>query len=347
MSQSNSTSNTSAEETTNKIIHVDQDFAGNLDQAIAAANDGDTVLLGKSTYTTSGINLHKAITIDGYRGKTVIQGEGADESIITLHQGASGATIQDIVITDGNNGINVNEATNVTLQNLKIHNIGIDKPIRNGQNNIAINLNGADGFKILDSEITDIGRKGIGINDTDGGIVSGITLEDINLEAEHSQSYDAGGIKLFNTNDITVSDNKLSGINAFNIWNDITHGTIIDGNELKGVGEDFLAPEYNKYVWLAGIYNEKSYNSVVDNNTVTSAKNFFAFDASEFTTKTMKLGSNNNFSSMQLNTKDYWANEKLEKLVAMTEDPNAADFSLFRDDFYNGDTFGGDRTIDM
>ncbi|NJO96291.1 MAG: hypothetical protein HC764_09915 [Pleurocapsa sp. CRU_1_2] len=335
--------NTSAEKTS-KVFYVDKDFAGNLDKAIAAANDGDSIILGKGTYTTSGINIHKDITIDGYRGKTIIQGRGVTDSIITVNPEASGTTIQDVVITNGNNGIKVKEATNVTLQNLDIHDIGIDKPIRDGQNNIAISMTGADGFKILDSKIYDVGRKGIGIDDTDGGIISGITLEDINLDAEHSQSYDAGGIKLFNTNAVTVSDNKLSSINAFNIWNDITSNTTIDGNEIRGVGEDFLAPEYNKNVGVAGIYNEKSYKSIVDNNIVTSTKDFLAFDATEFTTKTMKLGDNNDFSSIELNSTDYWANEKLETLVAITEDPDAANFSLFEDDFYNGGTFGGDTT---
>ena len=339
--------NTSAGKKTNKVLNVDQDFSGNLDKAIAAANDGDTISLGKSTYTTSGINIHKDITIDGYRGKTIIKGKGVTDSIITVNSDASGTTIQDVVITNGNNGIKVKEATNVTLQNLDLHHIGIDKPMRDGQNNIAISLTGADGFKILDSEISDIGRKGIGINDTDGGIISGITLEDINLDAEHSQSYDAGGIKLFNTNDVTISDNKLSGINAFNIWNDLSSNTTIDGNEIRGVGKDFLAPDYNKYVGLAGIYNEKSYKSIVDNNIVTSTKDFLAFDSTEFTTKTMKLGDNNEFSSMRLDTTDYWANEKLEKQVAITEDPDAANFSLFEDDFYSGGTFGGDTTGDV
>ncbi|MEY2831589.1 MAG: hypothetical protein RLZZ574_847, partial [Cyanobacteriota bacterium] len=40
------------------------------------------------------------------------------------------------------------------------------------------------------------------------------------------------------------------------------------------------------------------------------------------------------------------ANEEIEKLVAITEDPDAADFSLFADDFYNGGTYGGDTSGD-
>ncbi|PSB12803.1 hypothetical protein C7B62_00120 [Pleurocapsa sp. CCALA 161] len=335
--------NTSAEKTS-KVFYVDKDFAGNLDKAIAAANDGDTVILGRRTYNTSGIHINKDITIDGIRGKSIIKGKGATDAILTINSNGSGTTIQDVIITNGNNGINVKQASDVTLKNLDIHNIGIENPIRDGQNNIAISLAGADGFKVLDSEISNIGRKGVSVTDTDGGIVSGLTLEDINLDAEHSQSFDAAGIKLFNTNAVTVSDNKISYVNAFNIWNDLTSNTTIDGNEIRGVGEDFLAPDYNKNVGVAGIYNEKSYKSIVDNNIVTSTKDFLAFDATEFTTRTMELGDNNDFSSMEINSTDYWANEKLETLVAITEDPAAADFSLFEDDFYTGGTFGGDTT---
>lgn len=329
----------------NKVINVDKDFAGDLEKAIAAANDGDTVELGRNTYETSGLNINKDITIDGVRGQTVINGGGATDSIITVNEEGSGATIKDVEITDGNNGINVKGASDVTLANLNINNIGIDAPVRDGQNNIAISLGGADGFKVLDSSISDIGRKGIGVIDTDGGIIDGVTLSDINLAAEHSQSFDAGGIKLFNTNDVTISDNKLSGINAFNIWDDITSNTTIDGNEITGVGADFLAPEYNSFVRVAGIYVEKTHQSTVDNNTVTvSNDDFFAFDATEFSTETLVLGDNNDFPSTDIGSTDFWANEELEKRVAITEDPDAANFSLFEDDFYNGGTFGGDTS---
>lgn len=132
----------------------------------------------------------------------------------------------------------------------------------------------------------------MGINDTDGGIVKGLTVEDINLDAEHAQSFDAAGIKLFNTNDITVSDNELTGINAFNIWNDITNSTTIEGNTITDVGEDFVRPDFNQNVIVSGIYNEKSYRSVVKNNTVTTVDNFVAFDATAFTTQTLDLGEN-------------------------------------------------------
>jgi len=264
---------------------------------------------------------------------SIVNGVGTNNPIFDLTEGASGATIRDLEITDGNIGINAFGATDLTLQNLEVHNIGIDETIRDGQNNVGINLFYADGFKLLDSDVYNVGRKGVGINDTDGGIVKGLTLEDINLDAEHAQSFDAAGVKLFNTNDVTISENVLSGINAFNIWNDITNSTLIEGNNITGVGEDFVRPDFNQNVIVSGIYNEKSYESVVEDNTVTTVGDFVAFDATEFTTETLELGEND-FSRVELNTTDYWSNEKAEKLVAITEDPAEANFSLFEEDFF-------------
>jgi hypothetical protein len=339
----NNSSNTSAEPTSGKIINVDQDFNGNLDDAILAANDGDTVELGRRTYRTAGLSINKDITIDGIRGESVIDGRGTPESIITLNPESSGTTIQDIEITNGDSGVNVVNATDITLKNLDINNIGIDEPSRDGQNNFGINLVGADGFEILDSQVRDIGRKGVGVTDTDGGIIRGLTIEDINIDAQHAQSYDAGGIKLFNTNDVTLQDNELSRVNAFYIWNDLSSNTVIDGNNITGVGDSFEAPSFNSNVTVIGIYDEKSVNSVVDNNTVTSVGNYISYDATEFTTETLELGDNNDFTRQELNTTDFWANEAAEKRIARTEDPDKANFALFEEEFYTGGTFGGDN----
>lgn len=334
----------------NRIINVDQEFNGDLDKAVSAANDGDTVQLGEKTYKTSGLELNKDITIDGVPGKSIISGNNTSKSIITINVDGGGSTIQDVEITNGASGINVLNASDVTLQNLEIHNIGIEKVDRSGVDNFGINLSVADNFKILDSEIYDIGRKGIGVVDTDGGLIEGLTIKDINLDANHAQSYDAGGIKLFNTNDVTVKDNELSKINAFYIWDDLTSNTVLDGNKLTGVGDSFEAPDFNGNVTVAGMYIEKTYKTSVDNNQITSvddrrpdAGTFLAFDATEFSTETLDLGENNDFTNQSLNTTDYWAAEEAEKLIATTEEPLDANFDLFSDEFYSGSSFGGDN----
>ncbi len=314
-----------------KIIHVDRDFDGNLESAIAAAKDGDVVKLGKKTYYTSGIILDKNITIDGQKDSE-INGEGTSESIFHLTSDASGATIQDVEITNGNNGIFAEGASDLTLRNLDINNIGINETIRNGPSNTGIVLSHADGLKLLNSKIHNIGRKAVGLEDTDGGLISGLSIEDVNLEAQHAQSHDAGGVKLFNTNDITVQDSYFSDINAVHIWNDTNNNVTIANNVIENVGEDFLAPAFNRHVDVFGIYDEKSANSVIKDNEVTAVDEFTAFRVTEFSGETLTL-EDNDFSSQQLGTTDYWVNESAEKLIALTVDPDKADFSLIAEEY--------------
>ena len=304
-----------------------------MDEAISSAKDGDIFRLSaNTTYSTEGITFNNNIIIDGQEG-TVIDGGGTSETIFSMYSGASGSIIQDIEITDGNNAFIINGASDVTLNNLEIHNMGIEEVNRKGQNNSGISLDHADDFKVVNSEIYNIGRKGIGIYNTDGGTVRNVDIQGINLAAEHAQSFDAGGIKLFNTNEIVIEDNNLQDINGFMIWNDTTNATVIEGNVVLNAGEDFQAPDFNNNVYMCGIYNEKSSNAVVRGNTATSEENFFAFRATEYSTSTMTLGENN-FSDFELNTTDYWVNEEAEKLIAETEDPDEATFDLISDDFF-------------
>lgn len=318
---------------TDNTIDVDSDFNGDLEAAIACANDGDIVELNNSTYFTDGITIDKDITIDGKEG-SVVDGNGTQDSIFNLTSEATGTTIQDLRITNGNNGINSNGAFDLTIQNLEIDNIGLSNIIRDGQNNTGIILNRADGLQLSDTFVHDIGRKGVGINDTDGAQVSNLTIQNINLAAEHAQSFDAAGIKFYNTNAVVVSSLNLSRINAFGIWNDTSNGTVIENNSIENVGNVFLAPDFNQFVNIAGIYAEKSPNSIVIDNMVTTVGDFLAFNATEFTTETLVL-ENNDFSTVALNTQDFWVNEGVERLIATTEDPDAANFELFADEFFD------------
>ncbi len=326
--KTNKTNKTNNKTTT---INVEQDFDGDLENAIAAAKDGDIVKLGNKTYYTDGIIIDKDITITGQKD-SVIDGDGTSESILYLMKGASGATIQNLEITDGNNGIFAQEASDLTLKNLDINNIGIDQTIRNGPNNTGIVLDHAEGVKLVNSKIHNIGRKAVGLENTDGGIIRNLSIQNVNLAAEHAQSHDAAGIKLFNTNDITVSKNYFSDINAINIWNDTTNLTTIENNVIENVGEDFLAPAFNNQVDIFGIYNEKSSNSLVQGNEATTVGRFLGLRATEFTTETMTI-EDNTLDRFELGTTDYWVNESAEKLIALTENPDQADFSLIAEEY--------------
>ncbi|NJO97555.1 MAG: hypothetical protein HC764_17440 [Pleurocapsa sp. CRU_1_2] len=317
------------------VINVDNDFGGDLKSAIAAANDGDVVQLGNNTYSASGVTIDKDITLDGQEG-TVIDGGGSSEPILNITQDADGATVQDIELTNANIGINTYGATDLTLQNLDINNIGISQPNTDGQNNTGINLDSADGFQVLNVNISNVGRKGIGVGDTRGGTISGINVQGVNLAAQHPQNHDAGGAKFFNTTDVTLRDSSFSNINAHFIWNDTTHGTTIENNTAQGVGNDYIGYGSNSSVGLPiyGLYNEKSEDSYVSNNNITAIDGFTAFNSTEFSTQTQSLNTNE-FSSLETGSTDYYANEQAEILVATTEDPSQAGFELFAAE-YNG-----------
>jgi hypothetical protein len=309
------------------VINVDADFGGDLKSAIAAAQDGDTVELGNSTYTTSGVTIDKDITLSGQEG-TVIDGGGSSEPILNITQDADGATVQNLELTNANIGINSYGATDLTLQNLDVNNIGISQPNKDGQNNTGINLDSADGFQVLNCNISNVGRKGIGVGDTRGGTVSGVTVDSVNLAAEHPQNHDAGGVKFFNTTDVALRGSSFSNINAHFIWNDTTHGTTIENNTAQGVGSDFIGHGSDTGLPIYGIYNEKSEDSYISNNNITAIDGFTAFNSTEFSTQTQSL-STNEFSSQETGSTDYYANEQAEILVATTEDPSQAGFELF------------------
>ena len=315
------------------VINVDNDYGGDLKAAIAAAQDGDTVELGNNTYTTSGVTIDKDITLSGQEG-TVIDGGGSWEPILNITQDADGATIQNLELTNANIGINSYGATDLTIQNLDINNIGLSQPNEDGQNNTGINLDSADGFQVLNCNISDVGRKGIGVGDTRGGTVSGVTVQGINLAAQHPQNHDAGGVKFFNTTDVALKDSSFSNINAHFMWNDTTHGTTIENNTAQGVGSDFIGHGSDTGLPIYGIYNEKSEDSYVSNNNITAIDGFTAFNSTEFSTQTQSLSSNE-FSSQETGSTDYYANEQAEILVATTEDPSQAGFELFAAE-YNG-----------
>ena len=315
------------------IIDVDNDFGGDLAAAIASANDGETLELSGRTYYTSGITVDKDITIFGREG-TVIDGNGTLNSIINLTPDASGATIQNINITNGNNGIYSYGASNLTLQNLDVFNIGNTERFSGGENNTGIILNYASGARLIDSNVFDVARKGVSIGDTDGATISGLRVENINLAAEHAQSHDAAGVKFFNTSNVILKDSYFANINANNIWNDTTTKTIIENNIIEDIGSAFVVPSFmnENSVDISGIYNEKSPNSIVRDNYASSVDNFAGYNGTEFTTETAIL-EDNDFAILEINTEDYWVNESAERLIALTEDPADADFSLFSEEY--------------
>ena len=71
---------------------------GDIQSAVDSANDGDVIKLEAGEYNISNSNIYKNVTIDSVEG-TVLNGNGAEVGI-NLSSGASGATIQDVELTN-------------------------------------------------------------------------------------------------------------------------------------------------------------------------------------------------------------------------------------------------------
>ena len=118
-----------------------------LQEAITAANSSDTIVLGADATTTSQVNITKAMTIDG-GGHTIYadftKTSNSNNSAIGIT--GSDVTIENLTIdgSGGTNlhGINVYEATDVTVDNVTIKNNSNGAAmIVNGSNVTATNLN--------------------------------------------------------------------------------------------------------------------------------------------------------------------------------------------------------------
>lgn len=79
--------------------------------------------------------------------------------------------------------------------------------------------------------------------------------------------------------------------------------------------------------------NDTTNGTIIENNVIENVGDFLQFNATVFTTETLVL-ENNNFSSFELNTPYFWINEELEKLIATTENPDEANFSLIAEEFF-------------
>jgi hypothetical protein len=311
------------------VINVDSDFGGNLQSAIAAASNGDVVKLGSRTYTASGVKIDKDITLDGEAG-TVIDGGGSADSILNITQDADGATIQNLELTNANIGIYTYGAENLTVQNVDVNNIGLTQTDVNGQSNTGMVFNSTNGLQVTNCDLSDIGRKGIGVGDSVGAVISDVSVENVNLADQHARNHDVAGVKFYNTTDSVIQNSYFSNIHGNALWPDTTTGTILTNNTVEGVkiGED-----------ISGVYNEKSPNSRVSGNTVTGVDGHVGLDATELTTETLDLGENN-FSNQLLGSTDYFVDPAAETMIANEADPSKANFDLISAAYSQGSVMG-------
>ena len=309
-----------------KVIQLGE--GDDIQAAIDSASDGDVIKLAQGTYTTSGLTIDKDITLDGEEG-TVIDGQGADGKIITIGENADGATLQDLELTNASNGVFADGADDLLIQNLDINNIGLGELSNSGfeADNTGILVANTSGTQILNNQLSDIGRLGITVKESDGGdiLIDGNSLSNINLDAQHSQAHDAGGIKLFDTAGVTISNNDFDRVNAHNLWLDTVNETEVSGNSINIDDDLFQAGSEQSGLGLMGIYNEKSYNADITNNSISAlGENDFAIRSTADNFSSLTESANDFDGNVDFQSETYWAGQsadqiELERNIAISD----------------------------
>jgi len=212
-----------AHATTIIVSNTNDNGAGSLRQALADANDGDTIdatsIFGVIMLTTGELLVDKSVTING-AGADVLAVDGNATS--RVFQMTSGVTISNLTIRNGQDdvrggGILAGEGTTSTITNCAISG----------------NLAG-------------------GIQGQGGGIFNGGTLTIVNSTVSGNTAGAAGGVSadgggIFNGGTLTIVNNTISGNMAISkagagagIFNNgtatIVNSTISGNTAIKGAG---------------------------------------------------------------------------------------------------------------
>jgi parallel beta-helix repeat protein len=149
-----------------------------------------------------------------------------------------------------------------------------------------VSIDNATGLQVLNNDISRGGDLGIHGSQANGAIVRGNRIHDNNTEA-FSPGWEAGGLKISQTSDLTIDQNEVYNNAGPGIWNDVdcyrvtisnnrvhhnakqgiayelSHNGHITGNVLYDNGAS-----YTVWGWGAGILVQNSNYTEVDHNTV-------------------------------------------------------------------------------
>jgi hypothetical protein len=250
----------SAHATTITVSNTNDNGAGSLRQALADANDGDTIdatsISGVIMLTTGELLVDKSVTING-AGAEVLAVDG--DATSRVFQTTSGVTISNLTIRNGRDdvrggGILAGEGATSTITNCAISG----------------NLAG-------------------GIQGQGGGIFNGGTLTIVNSTVSGNTAGAAGGVSadgggIFNGGTLTIVNNTISGNMAISkagagagIFNNgtatIVNSTVSDNTAITG----------------AGIHNAGALTTVTITNSTLSGNAAVAYGGACFNQGTLQI----------------------------------------------------------
>jgi parallel beta-helix repeat protein len=216
--------------------------------AVAAAPAGTTFNLGAGTYSGAPFSPKSGDSFIGAaNGGTVFNGAGQSSPMV--NGGASNVTFQNVTTTGFNTPAQV--APIQTASGWKLINV-------TSTNNAGAGLYlSGRGVLVQGGSFSNNGQVGI-----DGSFANGSTVKDATISGNNTAGYDtgwdAGGIKVTNTANLTVTGNTVQNNTGNGIWADISSSnwTITDNGVAGNTGN--------------GIMYEISHGATISNNLVAN-----------------------------------------------------------------------------
>lgn len=178
-------------------------------------------------------------------GKTV---EASATQVAFAGEATTGVTLINLRITQyaspaQHGAIEAHRTTNWTLIDIE------------ATGNHGAGVSAGDGTKILGGVYSRNGQVGIHAYDTTGLVIDAVTASGNNF-AGFSQTWDAGGIKILTSDDVTVRNSEIAANAGMGLWLDWDNRNVAIENNLV---------RDNAYL---GIFYEASYDAVISGNTV-------------------------------------------------------------------------------
>lgn len=198
-----------------------------------------------------------------------------------VRAGAAGVTIRGFIMKHA-----ANPAQDGGISNDGYANWTIENNVLSDAHGAVVSIANATGLKVLNNDISRGGGLGIHGSKAHGAIVRGNRVYNNNTEA-FSSGWEAGGIKISETNDLLIDGNHVYNNGGPGIWNDVSCARVtISNNRVHHNAKQGIAYELSQYGiitgnvvyenglgytvwgWGAGILVQNSAYTEVANNTL-------------------------------------------------------------------------------
>ena len=225
-------------------------LGASIQAAVNAAPAGTVFNLADGTYSGQQFQAKSGDQfIGGSGGGTVLNGNGMTSPMLSAN-GASNVTVSDVTVTNyqtpSQQGA-IHTGAGWQLLNVTAAGNGAAGAYIGGTNNL-----------VSGGSYSNNGQEGLAGSFADGSKIIGVTLNNNNAAGAYDPTLEAGGLKITNTNGLTISGSNAQGNNGPGFWADLNdqNWTITGNGAANNTG--------------AGIMYEISHTATITQNLIAN-----------------------------------------------------------------------------